>query len=65
MIEFLSKAYFDLLSDQQPELIGLIRQLLDIGQTPQQICDRIEEICPSNSVMPGLVLGAAKYMMSN
>lgn len=62
---FLNKEFYELLYIQNPDLIVSIRQLLNAGQTPNQIHGFVKEKCPANSVVPGLVFGAAKHMLSS
>lgn len=60
----LDKDYHDILKDMNPSLYNAVRQLVESGQSPHAIVNRIERIAGKNSVLPGLVEGTAKTIVA-
>jgi len=48
------------LRDMNPGLYDAVKQLVELGQSPRTIANRVEKQAGRDSVLPGLVEGAAK-----
>ncbi len=50
------------LSKTQPKLLEVIKQAIEMNQTPAQIEKFVARRCQKYSVIPGLCRGAAEYL---
>jgi hypothetical protein len=56
----LNETYHDMLKDTNPGLYAVVKALIEAGQSPETIAQRVERTAGKDSVLPGLVEGAAK-----